>query len=99
MAVKDDKKVKAKTKTPTAIKRVLQNEVRRQINKAFKTRVRTAVRAFETSLEKGESAEITTTLNTVFSMMDKGVKRSVFKRGTADRTKSRFTARAKAKIA
>ena len=86
-----------KKKRPTALKRDIQNEKRRLQNKIFKSKVRTSVRRFEDALVKGEEAQITEALNTVFSMMDKGVKRGTYKLNKAGRTKSRLTARARAK--
>lgn len=93
---KDAKKV-AKVKTPTPLKRDLQNEKKRLRNRAFKSSVRTAVRNFEDALPKGDAAEIKKSLSEVFSLMDKGVKKGIFKLNKASRTKSRLTARAFAK--
>ncbi|MDF2578148.1 MAG: rpsT [Chlamydiales bacterium] len=91
-------KPKTKTKVPTAIKRDLQNEKRRLINKMFKSKVRTAVRNFEEALSKtGDATQISDKLNAVYSLMDKGVKRGVFKDNKASRTKSRLSARVSAK--
>ena len=86
-----------KKKRSTALKRDIQNNKKRLQNKIFKSKVRTSVRRFEDALTKGDEAQITETLNTVFSMMDKGVKRGTFKLNKASRTKSRFIARARAK--
>ncbi|MBA3815850.1 MAG: 30S ribosomal protein S20 [Parachlamydiaceae bacterium] len=89
---------KAKVKLPTPLKRDLQNEKRRLRNKAFKSTVRTAVRQFEEALPKGEAASIKEHLDNVYSMMDKGVKRGIYKLNKASRTKSRLAARAVAKV-
>lgn len=89
---------KAKVKRPTPLKRDIQNEKRRLRNKAFKSSVRTAMRAFEESLPKGEEAVIKEHLDNVYSMMDKGVKRGIYKLNKASRTKSRLAARAVAKV-
>lgn len=88
---------KAKVKRPTPLKRDIQNEKRRMRNKSFKSTVRTAIRQFEEALPKGEEATIKEHLNNVYSMMDKGVKRGVYKLNKASRTKSRLAARAVAK--
>lgn len=91
---------KKKTKRPTAAKRDIRNGKRREINKAFKSRVRTAQRRFNDAVGSSSDASvIQELLNQVYSLMDKGVKRGTFKRNTADRTKARYTARAKAKLA
>ena len=89
-----EKKVEKK-KRPTALKRDLQSEKSRVRNKQFKARVNTAVRAFERSLSAKDETSTKDTLNTVFSLMDKGVKTGVFKPNKASRVKSRLTARVK----
>ncbi len=95
---KEETKKTTKEKRPTPLKRDLQNERRRLRNKSFKSSVRTAVRHFEESLPKGDQAEIKKHLDEVYSMMDKGVKRGVFKLNKASRTKARLAARAFAKV-
>lgn len=87
---------KKKEKRPTALKRDDQSEKRRLRNRAFKSQVRTAIREFETNLEKGEADATKASLSTVYSLMDKGVKRGVYKINKASRTKARLTARAAA---
>lgn len=94
---KDKAEEVKKVKRPTALKRDIQNEKRRLRNKTFKSQVRTAIRHFEESLPKGEPDAIKEKLNTVYSLMDKGVKKGVFKINKASRTKSRLTARSVAK--
>lgn len=88
---------KTKVKRPTPLKRDLQNEKRRILNKAFKSGVRTAVRQFDEVISKGDDALIKQQLDNVYSMMDKGVKRGIFKLNKASRTKARLAARAVAK--
>jgi len=88
---------KAKVKRPTPLKRDLQNEKRRLLNKAFKSSVRTSVRDFEAAIAKGDAAKIKEQLDDVYSMMDKGVKRGIYKINKASRTKARLAARAAAK--
>lgn len=89
----DNKKVKR----PTALKRDIQSKKRRLNNKTFKSSVRTAIRKFEGSLTQNDSALTKQALNDVYSLMDKGVKKGVFKINKASRTKSRLTARLAAK--
>lgn len=93
MATQKDEK-KAKVKRPSALKRDIQNAKRKLINKSFKNRVRSAVRDLEETISQKDSGKIQEKLNEVFSVMDKGVKRGVFKQNKANRTKSRLTARA-----
>jgi small subunit ribosomal protein S20 len=87
---KKDKKVKR----PTAQKRVLQSEKRRLGNKSYRSTIRSAVRKFQESLTKGDSATSKQYLNEVYSLVDKGVKKGILKINTASRTKSRLTAQA-----
>lgn len=94
---KDKTEEVKKVKRPTALKRDIQNEKRRLRNKAFKSQVRTAVRNFEEAVTKGEADTIKLKLSEVYSLMDKGVKKGVFKINKASRTKSRLTARSVAK--
>lgn len=86
-----------KVKRPTALKRDLQNEKRRLNNRMYKSRVRTAIRAFQESVEKGDEAVTTEKLNEVYSILDKCAKKGVFKVNKVSRTKSRLAARAVAK--
>lgn len=90
---KADKKEKAKERRPQAKKRDLQNEKSRLRNRVFKSQVRTAIRHLEDSLEKKDSAAAKAQLNEAYSLMDKGVKRGIFKLNKAKRTKSRLAAR------
>jgi small subunit ribosomal protein S20 len=79
-----------------AKKRDRQNIKKRIINSAHKSRVHTAKRTLKEMIEKKIEATpemIQNQLSTVFSLMDKGVKKGVFKRNKADRTKSRLSAK------
>lgn len=94
---KEAEEKKKKSRVPTAQKRDLQNSKRRLRNKAFKSSVRTAVRSFEETVAKGDQALISKSLNEVYSLMDKGIKKGIYKQNKASRTKSRLAARAFAK--
>jgi small subunit ribosomal protein S20 len=82
-------KAKAKVKTPTPKKRELQNEKKRILNKAFRSQVNTAIKQ---AIAAG-SELVSGKLSTVYSLMDKGVKKGVFKKNKANRFKSRITRR------
>lgn len=86
-----------KTKRPTALKRDLQNEKRRLNNRIYRSRVRTAIRAFDESLAKGDQAVTAEKLNEAYSILDKCAKKGVFKINKVSRTKSRLAARSVAK--
>ncbi len=92
-APKKDKK-EAKTKRPSALKRDMQNEKRRLSNRSHRAQVLTAIRALSASVSSKDSTDVAQKkLNAIYSLMDKGVKRGVFKPNKAARTKSRLTAR------
>jgi small subunit ribosomal protein S20 len=97
MAKQDNKKADKKTKRPTALKRDLQSKKRRMENRVYKARVRTAIRSFQESIEKGDQALTTEKLNAAYSILDKCAKEGVFKLNKVSRTKSRLAARAVAK--
>ncbi len=91
MAKEEAKKVKR----PSPLKRDLQNEKRRLSNRIYKSRVRTAIRAFQDSIGKEDANQ---KLNEVYSILDKCAKKGVFKINKVSRTKSRLAARAVAKV-
>lgn len=93
-AAKKEKKQEAKTKRPSALKRDLQNQKKRLRNRSHRSQVLTAIRNLTGSLSNKEPAETTKEkLSTIYSLMDKGVKKGVFKANKAARTKSRLAAR------
>jgi small subunit ribosomal protein S20 len=87
----DDKKVK-KVKRPTALKRDLQHEKKRLINRAFKSKVRSALRVLEEGYGKKDAHLNQKNLSEIYSLMDKGVKKGIYKANTANRTKARIAA-------
>jgi small subunit ribosomal protein S20 len=96
MAGPESKKNKSepKKKRPSALKRDLQNEKQRLANRSFRSSVLTAVRILDKALAQKESEEdVKTKLQHIYSLMDKGVKKGVFKANKASRTKSRICAR------
>jgi small subunit ribosomal protein S20 len=91
--VKMSKDEKKKTKRPTAQKRELRNEKMRLINKSFKSYVRTKMRSFDEALKGQDQTLVQTTLNEIYSVMDRGVKKGLYKPNKAARIKSRLTLR------
>lgn len=87
MAEKEETK---KVKRPTAKKRELQHEKKRLRNKAFKSKVSTAISAFKNSVNAKDASATAPNLNEVYSLMDKGVKTGVYKINKAARVKSRL---------
>jgi len=94
---KEETDSKKRTKQTTAKKREMQSIKKKVANKVFKSQVRTSIRRFEDALAKGEAAVIQESLNNVYALMDKGVKKGIYKINKASRTKSRLTARVAAK--
>ena len=91
----DEKAKSQKTKRPSAEKRNIQSEKNRLRNRSHRSSVLTGVRAFETSLSEKQPAEtVKEKLNELYSLMDRGVKKGIFKPNKAARTKARLTARA-----
>lgn len=90
----DAKKKEAAKRKPSALKRDQQSEKRRLRNRSYRASVLTSIRSLESSINQKEPAEsIKSKLNLIYSLMDKGVKRGVYKAQKAARTKSRLTAR------
>jgi small subunit ribosomal protein S20 len=97
MAKEADKKKEKKEKKPQALKRDIQSKKRRLRNREFKSQVRSAIRKFEEAIPKEDSKEVKHSLSEVYSLMDKGVKKGVFKLNKASRIKGRLAARAAVK--
>ncbi len=72
-----------------------QDEAKRQRHRAFKSRVRTAVRTFEAALSSKDQEKQAVSLQTIYSLLDKGVKINIYKKNKAARDKSRFATLAK----
>ena len=84
---------KKKVKRPTALKRDIQNEKKRAINRSFKATVRTAVRKLESEIKAGTSEARQEALSSVYSLMDKAIAKGVYKKNKVSRSKARLTAR------
>ncbi len=85
---------KKKPKKLSALKRDEQSIKRNLRNRSFKSKVVTAMRAFEDTVSKKDATAAKASLSTVYSLMDKGVKKGIYKSNKASRVKSRLTARA-----
>jgi small subunit ribosomal protein S20 len=81
---------KKKKKVPTALKRKIQDDKKRIRRKAFKSSIKTAIKTVQEAVKSKESKDkLTTALNSVYSLADKGVKKSVLKQNAAARIKAR----------
>lgn len=84
---------KAKEKRPTALKRDIQNEKRRLQNRAFKSRIKTAMRSYEQVAAQNNEQEAKEQLSALYSLLDKAVKTGIYKINKAGRLKSQFAAK------
>ena len=77
-----------KTRIPTAKKRDIQGEKRNLLNRMFKSRVNTLIRKVEESIKAQKATN--EDLSSLYSLVDKGVKKGVFKLNKGSRIKMRF---------
>ncbi|MGC1877947.1 MAG: 30S ribosomal protein S20 [Rhabdochlamydiaceae bacterium] len=89
---KENGEKKAKQKKPSALKRDLQSKKRNVRNRSFKAKLNTAVRSLHETVSQKDPAAAKSKLNNVYSLMDKGVKKGIFKMNKANRVKSRLEA-------
>jgi small subunit ribosomal protein S20 len=92
MANEKEKEVK-QAKRSSAKKRQLQDQKKRLRNRAFRSEVRTIIKQFRETVSSGSSEQLKALLARAFSLMDKGVNKSIFKRNKANRIKARLVAR------
>jgi small subunit ribosomal protein S20 len=92
---KENGQKKTKQRRPSALKRDLQSKKRNLNNRSFKAKVGSAVRSFQETVSQKDSAAAKSKLNDVYSLMDKGVKKGIFKMNKANRVKSRLHALSK----
>ncbi len=83
--------VKKKKRSKSVFKNMRQTERRTLVNRANRTRVRSAIRQLRTSLSGGDVAKSAALLPSTFSEIDRAVKNRSLHRNTANRYKSRLT--------
>jgi len=87
----EDKK-KIKKKIPTAVKRHKQDEKKRLNNQSFKTLIKTSIKNFLKPLAIVKDKEtLKPLLNKVYSLLDKAVKKKIFKKNKSNRLKSNLS--------
>lgn len=84
-----------KTKRPSAEKRNIQGKKRNLCNRILKARINSASRSLTQAFAQKDASAIQEQLNEVYSLMDKGVKKGVFKINKASRLKARLSTAAK----
>lgn len=75
----------------SAMKRARTSKVRQMRNASVKSSVKTAVKKYEASLEKGDLVRASELLKEASSALDKAAQKGVIHRNQASRRKSRLT--------
>lgn len=83
---------KERKRKPSALKRDQQSLKRQLINRSFKSKVSTAMRTLKASLSQKDGVSAKTSLNAINSLMDKGLKKGIYKLNKVRRVKSRLHA-------
>lgn len=79
----------------SALKRARQTEKKTEVNRANKSRLRTALRGFKTALSSGDAKAAEESFRSTVSALDKSVQKGSIHKNTASRYKSRLSARLK----
>lgn len=79
----------------SAIKRIRQTEKRNTLNRASRRALRTQLKKFVTAVEAGEGDKAKELFPPTVSVIDRTVRKGAMNKGTADRMKSRLSARLK----
>lgn len=90
-----NKKKDKKVKRPSVEKRNIQSKKRNLDNRMLKARVNSASKSLKEALIQKDASTIQEKLNKVYSLMDKGVKKGIFKINKASRLKARLNTAAK----
>ncbi|MGH9381833.1 MAG: 30S ribosomal protein S20 [Thermoanaerobaculia bacterium] len=77
--------------TPSARKRVRLADDRRQHNRAYRSRMRTAVKKLRAAIQTGDANQARELLPGTLSVVDATAGKGAIHRNAADRTKSRLT--------
>lgn len=84
-----------KVKQSSAAKRDLQNKKRYLQNKMAMSRIRTELKKFQKMILSQEKEQLKEKLSTIYSLVDKGIKKNIITKNKASRIKSRLTNRIK----
>ena len=80
----------------SAFKRTRQTEKRTQVNRANKSRLRTALRGLREAIAAGDKKAAQTNFRETVSVIDKAIQKGTIHKNTAARYKSRLSSRLKA---
>ncbi len=79
----------------SALKRARQTEKRTLVNRANKSRLRTALRGLREAIAKSDAKAAQSSFGATVSVIDKAVQKGTIHKNTASRYKSRLSARLK----
>jgi small subunit ribosomal protein S20 len=82
---------KIKKKKKSVLKRAAQSLQRAEVNRANRTRVRTAMKRLRTALTAGDATAAQNLLHPTMSAIDQAITKGVLHENTANRYKSRLT--------
>jgi small subunit ribosomal protein S20 len=82
---------KIKKKKKSVLKRAAQSEQRAEVNRANRTRVRTAIKKLRGAIAAGDVTTAGNLLNPTLSAIDQAITKNVLHENTANRYKSRLT--------
>ena len=77
----------------SAIKAHRQNVIRREANRQYRSRLRSALRAIRAAIDSGDPAKVKDALRETISLVDKMAGKKVIHRNAAARYKSRLAKR------
>jgi small subunit ribosomal protein S20 len=80
----------------SALKRIKQTEVRTELNRTHRSRLRNQMRRLRAALDSKDKATAETLLSPTFALIDHSIHKGVLHRNTAARYKSRLSRRFKA---
>jgi len=81
---------KVKKKKKSVLKRAAQSRQRANVNRANRTRVRSAIKRLRTAISAGDAAAATNLLQPTMSAIDQAITKGVLHENTANRYKSRL---------
>jgi small subunit ribosomal protein S20 len=82
---------KQKKRKKSVLKRIRQTRRRTEVNRANRSRVRTAIKKMRTAITAGDAAACQALLSPTMSAIDLAIRLGALKQNTGDRYKSRLT--------
>ena len=79
----------------SALKRIKQTQVRTELNRAHRSRLRNQMRKLRAALDSKDKASAESLLKPTFSLIDHSIHKGILHRNTAARYKSRLSIRLK----